>query len=178
MLAGLVATNNEDVAQRLRLFQKAFGCILGVEDAWLVLRGMKTMGIRMDRSVSNAEKIAHYLENHPKVCRVYYPGLSSHLNHDCHMRQAKNGGAVLSVDLGSEHAVEQFANHVTLPIIAVSIGGVESILSYPRTMSHACLSEEERQEQGVTEGLVRLSCGIEDIEDILTDLEIGLSYIS
>lgn len=177
VVAGLVALNNEHLAKSLKMYQKAFGAILGVEDAWLVLRGMKTMGIRMEKSCQNAQIIAEYLETHSKVERVFYPGLKSHLNHHIHQKQAKNGGAVLSFDLGSAEKVHQFTQSLTLPIIAVSLGGVESIVSYPRTMSHACLTEEDRLEQGVTPGLLRLSCGIEDTEDLLADIERALNQI-
>ncbi len=177
VVAGLVALNDDKIAEQLKIYQKSFGSILGVEDAWLILRGMKTMGIRMERSCQNAEAIAIHLEKHPKVKKVFYPGLNSHKDSKVHLSQAKNGGAVLSFELGSEEKVHVFTTHLNLPIIAVSLGGVESIVSYPRTMSHACISEEERLSQGVTPGLLRLSCGIEDTEDLLLDIEQALSYL-
>lgn len=177
VVAGLVALNDERIAEQLTIYQKSFGSILGIEDAWLILRGMKTMGIRMEKSCQNAATIAEFLEKHPKIEKVFYPGLSSHPDSDVHLSQAKNGGAVLSFELGSEENVHTFTTHLNLPIIAVSLGGVESIVSYPRTMSHACISEEERLKQGVTPGLLRLSCGIEDTEDLLTDLEQALNYL-
>ncbi|MGX7024266.1 trans-sulfuration enzyme family protein [Vagococcus hydrophili] len=177
VLAGMVCLNDEKMAEQLRIYQKSFGAILGVEDAWLILRGMKTMGIRMEKSCENAQVIAEFLENHSKVEKVFYPGLKSHPDHQIHFEQAKNGGAVLSFELGSEENVHTFTQHLNLPIIAVSLGGVESIVSYPRTMSHACISEEERLKQGVTPGLLRLSCGIEDTEDLLEDIEQALSYL-
>ncbi|QIL46164.1 aminotransferase class I/II-fold pyridoxal phosphate-dependent enzyme [Vagococcus coleopterorum] len=177
VVAGLLATNDEELAATLKVYQKSFGGILGVEDSWLILRGMKTMGIRMEKSVQNATAIAEYMAKHPKVKNVFYPGLASHPNHDVHMSQAANGGAVLSFELADENAVADFSAALNVPIIAVSLGGVESIVSYPRTMSHACISEEERQEQGVTQGLLRFSCGIEDTEDLLADLEAALAKV-
>lgn len=177
VVAGLVVLNDPLLAKSLRMYQKSFGAILGVEDAWLVLRGMKTMGIRMEKSCQNAQVIAEFLANHEKVRQVYYPGLKSHPNYHIHQGQAKSGGAVLSFDLGTEEKVNQFTQSLRLPIIAVSLGGVESIVSYPRTMSHACLSESDRLEQGVTPGLLRLSCGIEDVSDLLKDLESALEVI-
>ena len=174
---GLLVTNQEALYTQLKTLQKNLGGILGVEDAWLVLRGVKTMGIRMERSVSNAQTIAEYLEQHPKVEKVYYPGLKSHTHHEIQMQQATSGGAVLSFKLKNKDAVDCFTQHIQIPIIAVSLGGVESIISYPTTMSHACLSEEERIEQGVTDNLLRFSVGIEDIDDLLADLEAALKEI-
>ncbi|MGI1837426.1 trans-sulfuration enzyme family protein [Lactococcus garvieae] len=174
VLGGLVATNNKLVYEKLFLFQKNFGGILGVEDAWLVLRGMKTLGLRMEKSVQNAKKIAQFLNKHPKITRVYYPDLSEHENSSIHANQSENGGAVLSFEVSSEEILKQFIKKMKIPIYAVSLGGVETIVSHPATMSHACLSPEEREEQGVTNTLLRMSCGIEDIEDLLFDIEEAL----
>ena len=174
VIAGLVATNCETYYQELKLFQKNFGGILGVEDAWLIMRGMKTMGIRMDHAVKNAKKLAEFLQNHPWVKHVYYPGLKDHPNHEVHMGQSLNGGAVLSFELSSKEELIAFTEKIRIPILAVSLGGVESILSHPATMSHACLSPEERLEQGVVDGLLRLSCGIENIEDLIEDFKQAL----
>ena len=174
VIAGLVATNCETYYQELKLFQKNFGGILGVEDAWLIMRGVKTMGIRMDHAVKNAQKLAEFLQNHPRVKHVYYPGLKDHPNHEVHMGQSKNGGAVLSFELSSKEELIAFTEKIRIPILAVSLGGVESILSHPATMSHACLSPEERLEQGVVDGLLRLSCGIENIEDLIEDFKQAL----
>ena len=174
VIAGLVATNCETYYPELKLFQKNFGGILGVEDAWLIMRGMKTMGIRMDHAVKNAQKLAEFLQNHPRVKHVYYPGLKEHPNHEVHMGQSKNGGAVLSFELSSKEELIAFTEKIRIPILAVSLGGVESILSHPATMSHACLSPEERLEQGVVDGLLRLSCGIENIEDLIEDFKQAL----
>ena len=135
------------------------------------------MGLRMEQSARSAEKISQMLENHPIVKKVHYPGLPSHPGYKVHKRQASSGGAVLSFELANKKAVYTFADALQLPIAAVSLGGVESILSYPVTMSHACVPKEEREKQGVTEGLLRLSVGIEDTEDLLEDLEQALAKV-
>ncbi|MGX7031463.1 trans-sulfuration enzyme family protein [Vagococcus zengguangii] len=171
VVAGLLATNSENLYQTLKVHQKVLGGILGVEDAWLLLRGVKTMGLRMQQSVKNAQAIAEFLESKTSVTKVYYPGLSSHPHHEIHMKQATDGGAVLSFELETVAQIEKLFNNCHVPIVAVSLGGVESILSYPWNMSHACMPEEERLKMGVTPTLVRLSCGIEDLEDLLADLE-------
>lgn len=175
VVGGLIATNKRIIYEKLQLFQKNFGGILGVEDAWLILRGMKTMGIRMQKSVSNAEEIAKFLLQHEKIAQVYYPSLDGSLNQHIQLQQASNGGAVLSFELQNKRDLESFIKKMQLPIYAVSLGGVESIISHPASMSHACLSEEERQIQGVTDTLLRLSCGIEDLDDLLQDLEQALN---
>ncbi|MGM0240424.1 MULTISPECIES: aminotransferase class V-fold PLP-dependent enzyme [Enterococcus] len=177
VVAGLVITNDEEFANQIVLQQKVLGGILSVEDCWLIMRGMKTLGIRMNQSVSSAEKIAEVLENHPAVKKVHYPGLKSHPGYEIQKHQATSGGAVMSFELENQEAVYTFADHLKIPIAAVSLGGVESILSYPVTMSHACVPKEEREKQGVTDGLLRLSVGIEDTEDLVEDLMQALSYV-
>ena len=171
VIAGLVATNNESLHKRLKIHQKALGAVLSVEDGWLLLRGVKTMGLRMERSIENAQKIAEFLQTKKQVKQVYYPGLPTHPGYEIHQKQAKNNGAVLSFELESQAQVESLLKNCKVPIVAVSLGGVESILSLPWLMSHAAISEEERLKMGVTPTLVRLSCGIEDIEDLITDLD-------
>lgn len=178
VVAGLVITNDEQWAKQLTLQQKVLGSILSVEDCWLIMRGMKTMGLRMEQSAKSAEKISWLLAKHPAVKKVHYPGLPSHPGYDVHRKQASSGGAVLSFELENQAAVFAFAEALTIPIAAVSLGGVESILSYPVTMSHACVPQEEREKQGVTEGLLRLSVGIEDTEDLLEDLKQALETVT
>lgn len=175
VVAGLLATNNEEIAEKIKLYQKNFGGIIGVEDAWLVLRGMKTLGIRMEKSVNNAFKIAKFLETHEKIKKVYYPGLKSHDKNDIHLKQATSGGAVLSFVFYKKEDMDKFIEKMVIPIYAVSLGGVETILSHPATMSHACMCEKTRKNAGVVDELVRLSCGIEDIEDLLDDIKQALS---
>lgn len=132
------------------------------------------MGIRMSKSIENAQQIATYLETKSEVRQVYYPGLSTHKGYEIHQKQAANGGAVLSFELNCKEQVEKLFSNCKVPIVAVSLGGVESILSLPWLMSHAAMPEEERLKMGVTPTLVRMSCGIEDVEDLITDLEQAL----
>ena len=171
IVAGFVVTNDDKLNETLKRHQKALGGVLSVEDAWLVLRGVKTMGLRMEKSIKNAKEIADFLKTKKQVKEIYYPGLETHTNYDIHMTQAKSGGAVLSFELETKEQVEKLFNKCEVPIVAVSLGGVESILSYPWLMSHACMEESERLKMGVTPTLVRLSCGIEDVEDLINDLE-------
>ncbi|AME09864.1 MULTISPECIES: trans-sulfuration enzyme family protein [Gemella] len=174
VVAGAIATNNEEIAKEICLLQKNFGGIMGVEDAWLTLRGMKTMGLRMEKSVTNALSLAEFLEKQEKIKKVYYPELTSCQYFDIHSKQASSGGAVLSFDFYSKEDMDSFLEKITIPIFAVSLGGVESIISHPATMSHACMSKEDRLAQGVTDTLLRLSCGVEDLEDLVEDLEQAL----
>lgn len=174
VVAGLLATNNEDIAKEVALLQKNFGAIIGVEDAWLVLRGMKTLALRMEKSVSNAVKIAKFLESNSKIKKVYYPELESCTYYPEHTSQATSGGAVLSFEFYNEEDKEKFLQKIKIPIYAVSLGGVESIISHPATMSHACMTKEERMEQGISDNLLRFSCGVEDLVDIIDDLENSL----
>ncbi|WP_159721587.1 trans-sulfuration enzyme family protein [Enterococcus sp. CSURQ0835] len=178
VVAGLVITNDEVLAQQVALQQKVLGGILGVEDCWLIMRGMKTLGLRMEQSAKSAQQISELLAAHPAVKTVHYPGLKSHPGYQIQQRQATSGGAVLSFELADQAAVFTFAEALKIPIAAVSLGGVESILSYPVTMSHACVPKAEREKQGVTEGLLRLSVGIEDTEDLIADLKQALAKVS
>ncbi|BAN94491.1 Cystathionine beta-lyase MetC [Streptococcus dysgalactiae subsp. equisimilis] len=127
-------------------------------------------------SGKNAQQLASYLAKHLKVLKLHYPGLDSHPNHDTHLQQAKNGGAVLPFELASKEELMTFTHRIQLPILAVILGGVESILSHTATISHACLSSQARLEQGVVDGLLRLSCGVENIEDLLADFEQALTF--
>lgn len=171
VVAGIVATNNAELHAKMSLYQKNLGSILGTEDAWLILRGMKTMGLRMEKSVHNAEAISAHLQSSPYIDAVYYPSLASHPHSDVQLSQAQNGGAVLSFVLAQSIDMQKFLDHLKIPVLAVSLGGVESILSHPATMSHACLSAEERAEQGIADNLFRLSCGIEGTEDLIQDFD-------
>lgn len=177
VVLGLVVTDNEQIFKQMKKQQIILGALPGVEECWLVLRGMKTMSIRMKKSSKSALKIAEFLENHPKVKKVYYPGLPSHDGYEINKKQASCGGAVLSFELENCKAVKTLFKHIQYPIVAVSLGGVESILSYPVKMSHASVPEEERLKQGITSGLVRLSVGIEETCDLIEDLEQALEKI-
>ena len=174
MLGGMVVTNDAAVAERLRFFQKAVGAILGPFDAWLCLRGVKTLAVRMERHGRSALEVATWLTKQPKIKNVYYPGLPRHPQHSLAKRQMKNFGGMISFDLGSLDAAKRFLNRVSLCALAESLGGVESLISHPATMTHASIPSAERQKMGVTEGLVRISVGLEDSEDIIADLQRAL----
>lgn len=175
VVAGLVVTKDEDLGNQLYLLQNGFGAVLGVQDCWLVMRGLKTLKSRLDVSTQSAVKIAKWLEANPHVQRVHYTGLASHEGHAVQERQASGHGAVLAFDIGGRQMVKAFFDAVRLPIVAVSLGAVESILSYPAMMSHAAMPAEERRQRGITDGLIRLSVGLEDTDDLLADLEQALN---
>ncbi|WP_257348468.1 cystathionine beta-lyase [Pseudalkalibacillus decolorationis] len=174
VLAGLAVVKDESIAKKLAFLQNAFGAVLGVQDAWLVLRGLKTLHVRLEQSMKSAEKIATYLQKHPLVKRVYYPGLPNHNGYELQHRQAKGSGAVLSFELESEAVLRSFVSNVQLPVFAVSLGAVESILSYPAKMSHAAMPEEEREKRGISNSLLRLSVGLENSEDLIKDFVAAL----
>jgi cystathionine beta-lyase len=175
LIAGLVVTRSAELGERLKFIQRAFGAILGPQDAFLVSRGIKTLGARMDAQQANAEKIARWLTGAPGVRKVYYPTLTGHAGREVHLRQSAGGGAVVSFELPDGPSAHRFMRSVRLPLLAVSLGGVESILSYPATMSHGSMPPEERLARGITDGLVRLSVGLEDPEDLIRDLANALT---
>lgn len=176
VIAGLAAVRGEELGRRLKRLQNSFGAILGPQDSWLTLRGLKTLGARFAAQQTTAARIAEWLQSRPEVSRVHYPGLPDHPGHDVHFRQASGAGAVVSFELaGGGDAAKALLRRVELMLMAVSLGGVESILSYPATMSHAALPRPERLARGITDGLVRLSVGLEAFEDLTADLERGFS---
>lgn len=175
VIAGLAVTKDKDWGKKLRNIQTGFGCILGPQDAWLILRGIKTLSARMDAQQKGAEYIAQWLKKQPCVKNVYYPALTGHPGRDIHMRQASGGGAVVSFELANSEMARSVLRNVKIPLMAVSLGGVESILSYPSTMSHSAMPESERHSRGISDGLVRLSVGLEDPEDICEDLNTAMS---
>jgi cystathionine beta-lyase len=177
VVAGLAVVNSEDLAKRLGFLQNSFGAILGVQDAWLVLRGIKTLHVRLEQSQKSAIKIAEFLVDHSFVEKVHYPGLESHPQYQLQKEQAAGPGAVLSFELATEDALRTFIANVKLPGFAVSLGAVESILSYPAKMSHAAMSQAEREERGITNGLVRLSVGLENIDDLIKDFSQALEQV-
>ncbi|MBI1806164.1 MAG: PLP-dependent transferase [Ignavibacteria bacterium] len=174
MLGGMVVTNNAKVAERLRFLQKAAGGILGPFDAWLCLRGTKTLAVRMERHGESAMHIAKWLTSQKKVRNVYYPGLPGHPQHKLAKRQMKNFGGMISFELGSLAAAKKFLKRVRLCAFAESLGGVETLISHPATMTHASIPPAQRKKIGVTDGLVRISVGLEDVDDIIDDLENAL----
>ncbi|QOS97295.1 aminotransferase class I/II-fold pyridoxal phosphate-dependent enzyme [Brevibacterium sp. JNUCC-42] len=174
VVAGLAVTKTKELGQKLYAIQNGFGAILGAQDSWLVMRGLKTLKARLDISTRNASVVADHLAEHPLVKRIYYTGLSTHDGHKIQETQANGHGAVLSFDLGSRERVKALFDNVQYALVGVSLGGVESILSYPAQMSHAAMPKAEREKRGITDGLVRLSLGVEDVTDVLADLERGL----
>jgi cystathionine beta-lyase len=174
VVAGLATVNDDTLAKQVYQIQNGFGGILGVHDCWLVMRGLKTLSVRMKQSQESAKVLAQYFQNHSAVRKVHYPGLNDHPGHQLHLSQAKGPGAVLSFELESAEAVRALVETLRLPLFAVSLGAVESILSYPSRMSHAAMPKEEREQRGITEGLVRLSVGLEDVDDLVADFEQGL----
>ncbi|MGC5326300.1 aminotransferase class I/II-fold pyridoxal phosphate-dependent enzyme [Brevibacillus sp. SYSU BS000544] len=174
VVAGLVVTKDAELGAQLYTIQNGFGAILGVQDCWLVMRGLKTLKVRLDVSTASADRLATWLESHPYVECVYYTGLVDHPGHQLQARQASGHGAVLSFDLGCKERVKRFLDAVKLPLVAVSLGAVESILSYPAMMSHASMPAQERNKRGITDGLIRLSVGLEDVHDLAADLDQAL----
>ena len=174
MLGGLVVTNNGRIAEQLRFLQKAAGGILSPFDAWLCLRGTKTLHVRMERHGESAMTIAKWLSRQKKVKKVNYPGLRSHPQHRLAKKQMKNFGGMIAFDVGSLSAAKRFLKKVRLCALAESLGGVETLISHPATMTHASVPPEQRRRIGVTDGLVRISVGLEDVDDIIDDLNRSL----
>ncbi|MBB6633733.1 aminotransferase class I/II-fold pyridoxal phosphate-dependent enzyme [Cohnella thailandensis] len=176
VLAGLIVTADESLGRRVKQLQNGLGTVLSAQESWLLMRGMKTLQVRMEASEKSAAKLAAWLQAHPGVEKVYYPGLKDHPRGDIHAKQSKGFGAVVSFDVGSGERARQMLGKVKLPIVAVSLGAVESILSYPAMMSHAAMPREVRHARGITDGLVRYSVGLEDIDDLIRDLEQALDF--
>lgn len=177
VIAGLAVVKDEKLAEKLGFLQNSLGAVLGVQDAWLLLRGLKTLHVRLQQSSESALKIAEFLNSHLKVEKVFYPGLLEHPGFEIQKKQAKGSGAVLSFRLKNENAVRVFTEHLQIPVFAVSLGAVETILSYPAKMSHASMSNKERQKRGITDGLLRLSVGLENVDDLIQDISQALSMI-
>lgn len=175
VVAGLVTVREERWVPEIYLIQNGFGGIAGPQDSWLLLRGIKTLAVRMKQSQETAHVIANHLLNHPKIAKVFYPGLESHPGHSLHFSQARGAGAVLSFELkDGADGVRRLASRIELPLFAVSLGAVETIITYPPTMSHAAMPKEERMQRGITDGLLRMSVGLEAPEDLLADLDNAL----
>jgi cystathionine beta-lyase/cystathionine gamma-synthase len=170
VVAGLVVTATPELGKEIYFIQNALGGILGPQDSWLTMRGIKTLKVRMDYSQAAAMKIAAGLAKHPKIKAVNYPGLTNHPGHELLKKQADGFGAVLSFETESTALTKQLMQKVKLSAVAVSLGSVESILSHPATMSHASIPASVRQEFGISDALLRLSVGLEDPEDLLADL--------
>lgn len=176
---GVIVTKELDIGEQLRFIQKAVGAIPGPQDCFLVLRGIKTLHVRVQRACENAKVIAEFLENHPKVKNVYYPGFSSHPNHEVAKKQMKDFGAMISFDFkkDSVESATIMLSSTRLFALAESLGGVESLIGHPATMTHASIPKEDRIKVGLTDSLIRLSIGIEDKADLIADLEQALSQV-
>jgi cystathionine beta-lyase/cystathionine gamma-synthase len=170
-VGGVVVSNTDDIGEQIGFLQNAVGAILSPFDSWLVLRGVKTLAVRMKAHEANGIELASYLESHPKVQKVYYPGLPDHPQHELAKRQMNGFGSMISFELGSYDNAKKFLDRVRLCSLAESLGGVETLISHPETMTHASVPIETRQRLGITPGLVRISAGIEDLEDLRADLE-------
>ena len=177
---GCVIVKNRKLADDLRFIQNAVGAIPGPQDCFLVLRGIKTLHLRVERACKNAEKIAKYLKRHPKVANVYYPGFEDHPNHAIAKKQMRHFGGMVSFDLKSDtlEDANKVLSNTRLFTLAESLGGVESLIGHPATMTHASIPRKERMKVGLTDSLMRLSVGIEDVSDLLKDLEKALVNLS
>jgi cystathionine beta-lyase/cystathionine gamma-synthase len=174
MVGGIVVTNDKDIAEKLRFVQNAVGAVPGPFDCWLALRGTKTLALRMRQHEANARYLAAFLSRHPAVEKIYYPGLENHPEHELAKKQARGFGGIVSIDVGSIERARHVLGRVRLFTLAESLGGVESLISHPATMTHASVPEDFRNRLGITPGLVRLSVGIEDVEDLEADLSQAL----
>lgn len=170
LIAGLAVVNSKELAEKLAFIQNSTGGVLAPFDSFLLIRGIKTLGVRMDRHVFNAEKTAEFLRGHKAVAEVYYPGLESDRGFSVNKKQAKNGGAMISFELKENYDIGRFFESTELIMLAESLGGAESLVCHPSSMTHASIPEKIRKKVGITDGLIRLSVGIEDIDDILYDL--------
>ena len=175
VIGGAVVTTTDGLTERVQFLLNAMGTGASPFDCWLVLRGIKTLPVRMAQHEANAAQVATYLEKHPKVKKVFYPGLKSHPGHEIAMNQMEGFGGVVSFEIdGGIDAVNSFLRSVSIFSLAESLGGVDSLIEHPATMSHASMPEEVRREVGITDSLIRLSVGLESIDDILEDLEQAL----
>ena len=171
LVAGLAVVKDAALAERLAFLQNSTGGVLAPFDSFLLIRGIRTLAVRMDRHTENAERIARHLAAHPGVKRVYYPGLPDAQGYVVQQKQAKNGGAMVSFELAPEHDIRKFFPALRIVTLAESLGGVESLVCHPATMTHAAIPKETREAVGITDGLIRLSVGIEDADDLIDDLD-------
>jgi len=176
-VGGVVVLNDEEDANWIGFVQNSAGAILSPFDSWLVMRGTKTLALRMEQHDKSGRAVAAFLEEHPKVRKVYYPGSASHPQHALARRQQNGFGGMVAFDVGSLAAARTVLESVKLCTLAESLGGVETLISHPATMTHASVDEAKRQRLGITDGLVRISVGIEDTDDIIADLDQALEKI-
>jgi cystathionine gamma-lyase / homocysteine desulfhydrase len=174
VVAGLVVVNSEKLALDLHFVQNSTGGVLGPQDSWLLIRGIKTLGVRMEEHEANTKAVVEFLQGHPSVKKVYYPGIESHPNHEVAKKQTRGFGGMVSFDVGSEEKAAELLSKVKYFTLAESLGAVESLISVPSKMTHASIPKERREELGITDGLVRISVGLEDAEDLVDDLKQAL----
>lgn len=175
VVAGLVVVNSDQLATDLHFVQNSVGAVLGPQDSWLLMRGIKTLGIRMEEHNVNAQRIAEFLNNHEAVSNVFYPGIATHPGHELMKKQTTGFGGMISFDVGSAEKADELLAKLRFFTLAESLGAVESLISVPARMTHASIPSERRAELGITDGLVRISVGIEDVEDLLDDLTQALA---
>lgn len=175
VISGLVAVKGKELSDKVKFVQNSFGAVLGPQDCWLLLRGIKTLKVRLDYQQKSALKLAKWLKEQSEVVKVYYPGLPEHHDSDIHLSQTKGGGAVLSFETKDDDIARNFMRKVKLAAVAVSLGGVETIVSYPAKMSHAAIPKEEREALGIKDSLIRVSLGLEDTDDLIDDFKRALS---
>jgi cysteine-S-conjugate beta-lyase len=171
VICGLAVVKSVDLGDRIRFIQNGFGAILGPQDSFLTLRGLKTLKVRMDQSQKSAGAIVEWLSKQPRITKIHYPGLPQHPGHAVQCAQANGPGAVFSFELDSVETTKRLLEQSKLSAFAVSLGGVESIISYPAKMSHAAVPPDERQRKGITDTLVRLSVGLEDPDDLIAEMD-------
>ena len=176
-LGGVVVCTKAEQAEKLAFLQKAAGAILSPFECWLILRGVKTLAARMEQHDRSGRRVADYLSKHKKVRRVFYPGLPDHPQHELAQRQMSGFGALIAFETGSLANANKMLRKVRVSSLAESLGGVETLISHPATMTHAAVGEEGRRKIGITDGMVRISVGIEDVDDILADLDQALAAI-
>lgn len=175
VVAGLVVVNSDQLATDLHFVQNSVGAVLGPQDSWLLMRGIKTLGIRMEEHNVNAQRIAEFLNNHEAVSNVFYPGIATHPGHELMKKQTTGFGGMISFDVGSAEKADELLAKLRFFTLAESLGAVESLISVPARMTHASIPSVRRAELGITDGLVRISVGIEDVEDLLDDLTQALA---
>jgi cystathionine gamma-lyase len=174
VIGGLLVTSNEKLHERLRYIQNATGGIPSPFDCWLVMRSTKTLAVRMERHEKNAMQLAKFLSDNGAAKKIYYPGLPSHPQHELAKKQMRGFGGMISVDFGDIETAKKVLKNVKIFTLGESLGGVESLISHPATMTHGSVPKQEREKLGITEGLVRFSVGIEDIEDLINDVKVAL----
>ncbi|URZ88237.1 cystathionine gamma-synthase [Floricoccus penangensis] len=177
VVSGLVTTNNQELASEIGFLQNAVGGILGPQDSWLTQRGIKTLGIRMEAHQKNAQAVAEYLENHEAVEKVFYPGLASHEGNELAKKQMSGFGGMVSFELKNEAKTAEFVEALKIFTLAESLGGVESLVEVPSIMTHASIPKDKREAAGIKDGLVRLSVGIEYVDDLLADVKQALEKV-